>query len=48
MGDDYVRYIDRTREYYLAEGYTNLTNGRISRIFHSPASKSRSPDAASD
>lgn len=21
MGDDYVRYIDRTREYYLAEGY---------------------------
>jgi D-proline reductase (dithiol) PrdB len=22
MGDDYVRYIDRTREYYLAEGYT--------------------------
>jgi hypothetical protein len=21
MGEDYVRYIDRTREYYLAEGY---------------------------
>jgi D-proline reductase (dithiol) PrdB len=21
MGDDYVRYIERTREYYLAEGY---------------------------
>ncbi len=23
MADDYVRYIERTREYYLAEGYNN-------------------------
>lgn len=23
MSDDYVRYIDKTREYYLAEGYNN-------------------------
>jgi Glycine/sarcosine/betaine reductase selenoprotein B (GRDB) len=23
MADDYVRYIDKTREYYLAEGYSN-------------------------